>query len=96
MIHRPQIIISSGRKTFLFSLFFFFFSIKANERGQLTDAEVPAFIEAWAALGTPPVHGPHASPVRRLVADPANAGRGIKHCLCFLLFGVFFSPRQMY
>lgn len=68
VIHRPEVVASSGRSSFIFF-------VETNERGQLTNAEVSAFIEAGAALRAPPVHGPHASPVRRLVADPANTGR---------------------
>lgn len=68
VINRPEGIASSGRGSFIFS-------VKTNEGGQLTNAEVSAFIEAGTALGAPPVHRPHASPVRRLVADPANTGR---------------------
>lgn len=55
------------------------FSVKRENRGGLTDAEVPALVEAGAALGAPPVHGPHATPVRRLVADPANTGRHVRN-----------------
>lgn len=63
-VHRSEIIISSGRKCFGFSV---------NTKGRgLTNAEVPALIEAGAALRAPAVHGPHAAPVRRLVADPAD------------------------
>lgn len=45
--------------------------MRRNEGG-LTDTQVPALIEAGAALRAPAVHGPHASSVRRLVADPAH------------------------
>lgn len=68
VIHRPELVASSGRNSFIFF-------VKTNEQGQLTNAEVSAFIEAGTALRAPPVHRPHASPVRRLVADPANTGR---------------------
>lgn len=68
VIHRPEVSASSG-ETLSFS------SLKQANEGQLTNAEVSAFIEAGTALGAPPVHRPHASPVRRLVADPANTGR---------------------
>lgn len=79
VLHRPEVVASSGRD----SLFFF---VTTNERGQLTNAEVSAFIEAGTALRAPPVHRPHASPVRRLVADPANTGRQNRDAV-FFFFG---------
>lgn len=36
----------------------------------LTDTQISTLVEAWTALGAPPVHGPHTPAVRRLVADP--------------------------
>lgn len=38
----------------------------------LTGAQVCAFEEARTALRAAPVHGPHSSPVGRLVANPAH------------------------
>lgn len=43
-----------------------------NRSTGLTDTQVSTFIEARAALRAPPVHGPHTSPVRSLVADPVH------------------------
>lgn len=40
-----------------------------------TYAEVSVLIVARAALGPPPVHGPEASPIRRLITDPKARGR---------------------
>lgn len=82
-IHRPEVVASSGR------LFIFF--VKTNERGQLTNAEVSAFVEAGTALRAPPVHRPHASPVRRLVADPANTGRQNHNPFFFFFFAPFWA-----
>lgn len=44
-------------------------SDRASPTG-LTDTQIPTFVEAWTALGAPPVHGPHTPAVSRLVADP--------------------------
>lgn len=41
----------------------------------LTNAEVSVLIVAGAALGPPPVHGPEATPIRRLIADPRHEGK---------------------
>lgn len=40
-----------------------------------TYAEVSVLVVARAALGPPPVHGPEAAPIRRLIADPKAQGR---------------------
>lgn len=40
-----------------------------------TYAEVSILVVARAALGPPPVHGPEATPIRRLIADPKAQGR---------------------
>lgn len=75
MIGRPEVMASSGRKlSFCFPLL-----KQTNKQGQLTNAEISAFIEAGTALRAAPVHRPHASPVRRLVADPANTGRDVRN-----------------
>lgn len=50
--------------------------VKLKERQLLrTYAEVSILIVARAALGPAPVHGPEATPIRRLITDPKAQGR---------------------
>lgn len=48
--------------------------LPSPQRPLLTNAEVSILIVAGAALGPPPVHGPEAAPIRRLIADPRHEG----------------------
>lgn len=46
-----------------------------------TYAEVSILVVTRAALGPPPVHGPEATPIRRLIADPKAQGRKPRHSI---------------